>query len=311
MGLGIVIRNSTANTVQVARDGAGREMERSAGASCPTSMKFFGLSWDSSEFVQAALLRGVQDLRHRHAAGGGCDLPLPGDAPGRGHPRHHGADLHRGRDLQRAGALRALGEPPHPARPGALHRAGGGRLHRGAREHPAPHRDWASRPLLAAYRGAREVGFAVIATTLVVIAVFVPIAFLDGTHRPPLPRARHHGVGRRGDLELRGPLALGHALLEAAHPREHPVAGLRENVPSSSSMGVLEKHYMRGLARVHAAAAAQRGVRPGGRRRPGRVVLLFAPGPVQELEPARGSRRLHGLHARARGLRASTTPWST
>lgn len=36
------------------------------------------------------------------------------------------------------------------------------------------------RPLLAAYRGAREVGFAVIATTLVVIAVFVPIAFLEG-----------------------------------------------------------------------------------------------------------------------------------
>ena len=37
------------------------------------------------------------------------------------------------------------------------------------------------RPLIAAYRGAREVGFAVIATTLVVIAVFVPIAFLEGT----------------------------------------------------------------------------------------------------------------------------------
>jgi len=36
-------------------------------------------------------------------------------------------------------------------------------------------------PLMAAYRGAREVGFAVIATTLVVIAVFVPIAFLEGT----------------------------------------------------------------------------------------------------------------------------------
>ena len=34
--------------------------------------------------------------------------------------------------------------------------------------------------LLAALRGAREVGFAVIATTLVVIAVFVPIAFMEG-----------------------------------------------------------------------------------------------------------------------------------
>ncbi len=35
-------------------------------------------------------------------------------------------------------------------------------------------------PLLAAYRGAREVGFAVVATTVVLIAVFVPIAFLEG-----------------------------------------------------------------------------------------------------------------------------------
>ncbi|RLT95698.1 MAG: efflux RND transporter permease subunit, partial [Ketobacter sp.] len=35
-------------------------------------------------------------------------------------------------------------------------------------------------PLLAAYRGTRQVGFAVIATTLVLVAVFVPISFLQG-----------------------------------------------------------------------------------------------------------------------------------
>jgi multidrug efflux pump len=35
-------------------------------------------------------------------------------------------------------------------------------------------------PLIAAYRGAREVGFAVITTTAVLIAVFVPIIFLEG-----------------------------------------------------------------------------------------------------------------------------------
>lgn len=35
-------------------------------------------------------------------------------------------------------------------------------------------------PLLAAYNGARQVGFAVIATTLVLIAVFVPLTFLEG-----------------------------------------------------------------------------------------------------------------------------------
>ncbi|QIK37051.1 efflux RND transporter permease subunit [Caldichromatium japonicum] len=35
-------------------------------------------------------------------------------------------------------------------------------------------------PLIAAWRGTRQVGFAVIATTLVLIAVFAPIAFLEG-----------------------------------------------------------------------------------------------------------------------------------
>ena len=36
-------------------------------------------------------------------------------------------------------------------------------------------------PLLAAIDGSREIGFAVIATTLVLISVFVPISFLPGT----------------------------------------------------------------------------------------------------------------------------------
>lgn len=36
------------------------------------------------------------------------------------------------------------------------------------------------KPLVAAYLGAREVGFAVIATTLVLVAVFVPLVFLEG-----------------------------------------------------------------------------------------------------------------------------------
>ncbi len=35
-------------------------------------------------------------------------------------------------------------------------------------------------PLVAAYRGARQVGFAVVATTMVLVAVFMPIVFLGG-----------------------------------------------------------------------------------------------------------------------------------
>lgn len=40
--------------------------------------------------------------------------------------------------------------------------------------------EYGETPLVAAYRGARQVGFAVVATTLVLVAVFVPITFLEG-----------------------------------------------------------------------------------------------------------------------------------
>ena len=42
------------------------------------------------------------------------------------------------------------------------------------------HLQWGEPPLLAAWHGTREVGFAVIATTAVLVMVFVPIAFMDG-----------------------------------------------------------------------------------------------------------------------------------
>ncbi len=40
--------------------------------------------------------------------------------------------------------------------------------------------EYGETPLVAAYRGTRQVGFAVVATTLVLVAVFVPITFLQG-----------------------------------------------------------------------------------------------------------------------------------
>ncbi|MEL6323604.1 MAG: efflux RND transporter permease subunit, partial [Pseudomonadota bacterium] len=40
--------------------------------------------------------------------------------------------------------------------------------------------EYGETPLVAAYRGARQVGFAVVATTLVLISVFIPITFLQG-----------------------------------------------------------------------------------------------------------------------------------
>ena len=40
--------------------------------------------------------------------------------------------------------------------------------------------EYGETPLVAAYRGTRQVGFAVVATTMVLIAVFLPITFLQG-----------------------------------------------------------------------------------------------------------------------------------
>ncbi|NOH84259.1 vibriobactin export RND transporter permease subunit VexH [Vibrio sp. 03-59-1] len=42
------------------------------------------------------------------------------------------------------------------------------------------HIEKGEKPLLAAYKGVREVGFAVVATTLVLVMVFLPISFMDG-----------------------------------------------------------------------------------------------------------------------------------
>ncbi|TEW56500.1 efflux RND transporter permease subunit [Psychromonas sp. RZ22] len=42
------------------------------------------------------------------------------------------------------------------------------------------HLERGEKPLMAAYKGTREVGFAVIATTMVLVMVFLPISFMDG-----------------------------------------------------------------------------------------------------------------------------------
>ncbi|MGL6315904.1 vibriobactin export RND transporter permease subunit VexH [Vibrio sp. WXL103] len=42
------------------------------------------------------------------------------------------------------------------------------------------HIERGEKPLLAAFKGAREVGFAVVATTLVLVMVFLPISFMEG-----------------------------------------------------------------------------------------------------------------------------------
>ncbi len=71
----------------------------------------------------------------------------------------------------------------------------------------------------AARDGTTEIGLAVLATTMSVIAVFVPVA-LHGRHRRTLlPRLRDHGGFRRSRLALRVVHPRPHALLALVRPR--------------------------------------------------------------------------------------------
>ncbi len=99
-------------------------------------------------------------------------------------------------------------------------------------------------PLLAAYRGAREVGFAVIATTLVVIAVFVPIAFLDGlTGR--LFRELAITVSAAVALSSFVALSLSTMLCSKLLVRRGTSAGLQRN--AQRMMEALQARYLVGL----------------------------------------------------------------
>ena len=61
----------------------------------------------------------------------------------------------------------------------------------------------------AALQGAQEVGFTVLSISISLIAVFLPILLMGGIYRAPVPRVRHHAVGRGADLA--GDLADHHA----------------------------------------------------------------------------------------------------
>jgi multidrug efflux pump len=76
-------------------------------------------------------------------------------------------------------------------RPGAGHRHRGRRCHRGGREHRTQDRGWPE----SARGGARRHGRSdppIISICLVLCAVFVPVAFVSGPHRPVLSAVRHH-----------------------------------------------------------------------------------------------------------------------
>lgn len=58
-------------------------------------------------------------------------------------------------------------------------------------------------PKEAGIEGAKEIFFAVISTSVTLIAVFFPIVFMEGMTGPPVPRIQHGDLGRGGHLDLR------------------------------------------------------------------------------------------------------------
>jgi hypothetical protein len=137
------------------------------------------------------------------------------------------------------------------------------------------------RPLLAALEGANEIGFAVIATTLVLVAVFVPLSFIQGdigrhpdadavvqNAAPQKPRYRSDAHGRQCIPPLRRCLPTG--------------TGTRDRISLAGGRGCAAGQWSGRLDDAHAA----RGVRPG-----------------------RGSRRILHPVAGARGLQPGIHGW--
>jgi multidrug efflux pump len=101
-------------------------------------------------------------------------------------------------------------------------------------------------PLAAAFEGTRQVGFAIVSTTLVVCAVFVPIMFIAGQTGLLF---RELGVAMIGSLAISGFLALSLAPMLCSKLLRHETRG-RLAAAIDDRFGRLEARYAGGLDRV-------------------------------------------------------------
>ena len=51
-------------------------------------------------------------------------------------------------------------------------------------------------PLVAAYKGSKQISFAIVATTLILVAVFLPLIFIEGISGTYLEKQRLHYLFR-------------------------------------------------------------------------------------------------------------------
>lgn len=90
-------------------------------------------------------------------------------------------------------------------------------------------------PLVAAYRGTRQVGFAVVATTLVLVAVFVPITFIEGELGQLF---REFAFTLAGAVIISSILALSLTpMLASKLLKDEPETGLLSRIPAAIDRG--------------------------------------------------------------------------
>ena len=174
--------------------------------------------------------------------------PLPRQRPQHHHRRPRHPDLDH-RHVRADVADRLHAQHHHPAGAGARRRHRHRRRHRGAREHLPLHRGEEDRPMLAAIDATKEIGLAVLATTLSLLAVFLPVAFMGSI---PGRFLRSFGLTmacRHRRLAARELLADADAGVALAAPRHAaPRVSARRtasSASSTSSTGPSSALYMR------------------------------------------------------------------
>jgi hypothetical protein len=113
----------------------------------------------------------------------------------------------------------------------------------------------------AALDGAREVTFAATAASVAVIAIFLPVAFMDGRDRPLFLSVRHHGDRRGGVVAAGGHHAHAHAVV--ADDGAPGTAGLAGGA-ANRTFDAIGRAYRATLRLALAVAGAGGGGQPGG-----------------------------------------------
>ena len=172
-----VFRQAGANAVEVSKRVRGPAADRST-PSLPPSIDITPI-YDRSRQHRQSRQRRAGDAVHRLRAGGAGDLRVPG-------PRHRHADSRRrAAAVAAADVHRDVGAGLQPGQPladgaDAGDRVPGGRCDRVPGEHRPPDGRGRKRASRRRFNSASEISFTILAMTISLAAVFLPLVFMPG-----------------------------------------------------------------------------------------------------------------------------------